>query len=321
MAATRNIDREVLGVVLLLIVVYSNTDAIIVGFFTALGRADSALLRVGVLVADIVVLAVAAWLKRAIGRADGTPGRLWRWWWGAAVAVCAFDIVHIAVSAGSLGTDLLVSMAFVIAMAILMMSSLNADPRTLFSARIRRRMPTDWERVRATVPLIVGSVAAYGGAMLWADYFNPTAVREVPADLVPEIARMSLVDQQTTLAQLCDEGINPTYFQHIAEVIPVLLLALGLEFNYFRRSMNQPVQRAAQVVTVTLMCVALVLALSTLPWDGNGCDDVLEPWHEYLAFTISLQAVFMALATVVWMLVVNTSPEAAEAERPAGGAG
>ena len=85
----------------------------------------------------------------------------------------------------------------------------------------------------------------------------------------------------------------------------VLLLALGVEFNFFRRSWRDPVQRAAMIVTVTVMCAALVLALSTLPFDARECDDILAAWHEYAAFTVTLQAVFMALATVLWLMLMN----------------
>lgn len=315
MATRRTIDREVLGVVLLLMLGYANSDKIVGGALTAIGKADSPIWGVSVLLVDIAILALVAKLKRAIAGADGTPGRLWGWWWAGFVAVCLFDILHLVVGdRAPLGVDLLTSVAFLIAMAILMLSSLNADPLTLFSGRRREALPGDWMRVSATAPLIVGSLAAFLGATLWTEFFNPTAVRTVDPEVAREIAQLSLVDQQTVLAQLCDEGINPDYFQHIAEVIPVLLLALGVEFNYFHKSLSGPVSRAAMVVTVTVMCTALVLALSTLPFDGNGCDDVLAAWHEYLAFTISLQAVFMALATVVWMLLVNMSDAVAADE-------
>lgn len=302
--------RDVLGVVFLLVVAYSSSDKVVGGLLGVIGLGDSSITRVAVILTDIAILGVTAVLKRAIGRADGTPGRLWRWWSAAAVAVVVVDVVRAVVGADtSLALDLACSGTFLLAMALLLMTSLNAHPRILFSTAARATMPLDWQRVGATAPLIIGSVAAYFGATLWTDSLNPEAVRHLSAGLQEEIAQMSPVDQSTTLAQLCDDGVNPTYFQHIAEVIPVLLLALGVEFNYFRQAVRDPVQRAVMAVTVTVMCVALVLAVSTLPWDGAGCDDVLQPWHEYLAFTVSLQAIFMALTTVVWMLLATLSSD------------
>jgi hypothetical protein len=46
---------------------------------------------------------------------------------------------------------------------MIMLSSLNADPLTLFSSAKRVAQPTDWLRARAVVPLIVGTYAAYIG--------------------------------------------------------------------------------------------------------------------------------------------------------------
>jgi hypothetical protein len=49
-----------------------------------------------------------------------------------------------------------------------------------------------------------------------------------------------------------------------------------------------------------------VFALSTAPWAATRCGEVIHPWLEYLAFEISVQGVMTALATLVWVLVVNT---------------
>jgi hypothetical protein len=57
-----------------------------------------------------------------------------------------------------------------------------------------------------------------------------------------------------------------------------------------------------------------VFALSTLPWAGTRCGEVVAPWHEYLAFEVSLQAIITAPATRVWVLVVNTPDEEQVAE-------
>ena len=69
-------------------------------------------------------------------------------------------------------------------------------------------------------------------------------------------------------------------------------------------------QRAATAATVTVMAAGLVGALSTLPWDGQGCGDVLTSWHEYVAFLFAVQGIFTGLATLVWLLV-SSAPDAA----------
>jgi hypothetical protein len=89
-------------------------------------------------------------------------------------------------------------------------------------------------------------------------------------------------------------------------VLPVLLLTLGIEFNYFRRTLTDAGQRAATAATVTVMAVGLVGALSALPWDGRGCDDVLSSWREYFVFLFAVQGIFTGLTTLVWLLVSST---------------
>ena len=113
------------------------------------------------------------------------------------------------------------------------------------------------------------------------------------------------------LSQLCEGAVSPVFFQQIVGVMPVLLLTLGVEFNYFRRVLTDAGQRAATAATVTVMAAGLVGALSTLPWDGQGCGDVLSSWHEYAAFLLAVQGVFTGLATLVWLLVSSTPDDPA----------
>jgi hypothetical protein len=107
------------------------------------------------------------------------------------------------------------------------------------------------------------------------------------------------VQQLAALNTLCESAVNPELYQHVVGVLPLLLLALGVEFNYFRQTLLDPVQRAVTVATVTVMCTALVLALSTLPFDGAGCGNVPSYWHEYLTFVVSVQGVTIGLATLI----------------------
>lgn len=42
--------------------------------------------------------------------------------------------------------------------------------------------------------------------------------------------------------------------------------------------------------------------------------DVLSRWHEYIAFLLTVQAIFTGLATLVWLLVASTPDGPAGAE-------
>jgi hypothetical protein len=307
----RRLDRSVFGVVFLLVFVFSYSEEIVTGFFDAIGQPEHDAWRVAVIGFDLFILAVAGRLKHNIGRADGGEPRLWRWWWAGFAIVMAVDILLLSVDE-YVWLDVIASTLYVTAMAILMMSSLNADPLVLFRSVKRDAMPTDWRRARAVVPLIAGTYVAYIGATVWTDFFNVDVTRTLDAELAAEVDQLSLFEREGVLREICDPAVAPAYFEHVAQVIPLLLMTLGIEFGFFRGSLREPAQRAATAATVAVMSIALVFALSTLPWGGDECGEILVAWHEYLTFVVSLQAVATGLVSLVWLLVVNV-PEDGEA--------
>src|SRR3954447_12884571 len=126
----RRLDRSVFGVVLLLVFVFSYSEEIVTGFFDTIGQPEHDA-WVAVIGFDLFILAVAGRLKRNIGRADGGEPRLRRWWWAGFAIVMAVDILLLSVGE-YVWLDVIASTLYVTAMAILMMSSLNADPLVLF---------------------------------------------------------------------------------------------------------------------------------------------------------------------------------------------
>lgn len=302
----RTPDRAILGVVFLLVFAFSYSEEIVIGLFNAVGQGDSAKWRIALIVTDLGILFWAAMLKRSISRTDQSPPRLWRWWWIGFAVIIVLDVGLSGLpETPAVWINVLSSTLFAVALAVLLMSSIDADPLTLFSSSRRAAMPRDWRRVRAVIPLAVGVWAAYLGATVFADYFDFHAVRSLDPEMAAQVAALPLAQRIGVNAQLCKDAINPFYFQHVVGVLPVLLLTLGVELNRFRRTLLDPAQRATTAATVTVMSVALLLGLSTLPWDGLGCGEVLARWHEYLAFEVSLQAVVTALATLVWVLFIN----------------
>ena len=302
----RTPDRAILGVVFLLVFAFSYSEEIVIGLFNAIGQGDSAKWRIALIVADLGILFWAAMLKRSISRTDQSPPRLWRSWWMGFAIIIALDVGLSGLpETPPVWINVLSSTLLTVAMAVLLVSSIDADPLTLFSSSRRAALPRDWRRVRAVMPLAVGVLAAFLGATVFADYFDFHAVRTLDPHTAAQVAALPLSERLSVNAQLCKNAINPFYFQHVVGLLPVLLLTLGVELNRFRRTLLDPAQRATTAATVTVMSVALLLGLSTLPWDGTGCGEVLARWHEYLAFEVSLQAVFTALATLVWVLFIN----------------
>jgi len=195
---------------------------------------------------------------------------------------------------------------------VVLTSSLNADPMTLLSARRRAEMPLDWQRVRAVVPLVIGSYAAYAGAALWWDARSVDVQRELPPEIAAQIENIPVMLRGQFFVFSCWGAVSPRYFDQMTYVIPMLMITLGIEAGFFRRHLRDPIQRVATGVAVMVMSLGLVGALSTLPWEGLGCGQVLSKWHEYIVFILTLLAVFVGLTTLIWQLLVSrpdTTPE------------
>jgi hypothetical protein len=303
-------DRAVFGVVFLMLFAFSYSEQLVSGLFPVVGGGGQTAWRVAVVVVDVAVLGLVGLMKGIVTRADGDAPRLWGWWWTGVVILIAVDVLRLF-PVEAIGLDLLTATVYAAAMGLTMAASLNADPLALFSTARRVALPTDWVRVRAVVPLVFGTWLCYLAASAFVDYFDLRAVRALDPATADKVAEMPITEQMAVLSQLCEGAISPVFFQLIVEVLPVLLLTLGIEFNYFRRTLTDAGQRAATAATVTVMAAGLVGALSTLPWDGQGCGDVLSSWHEYVAFLFAVQGVFTGLATLVWLLVASTPDVAA----------
>lgn len=306
-------DRAVFGVVFLMLFAFSYSEQLVSGLFPVVGGDGQTAWRVAVVIVDAAVLGLVGLMKRTITQADGDAPRLWRWWWTGVAILLGVDVFRLF-PLQSIRVDVVTATVYAVAMGWTMAASLNADPLALFRTARRVALPTDWVRVRAVVPLVLGTWLCYLAASAFVDYFDVHATRVLDPATAEEVAGMPIPEQMALLSQLCEGAISPVFFHQIVGVMPVLLLTLGIEFNYFRTTLTDAGQRAATAATVTVMAAGLVLALSTLPWDGQGCDDVLSSWHEYLAFLFAVQGIFTGLATLVWLLVASTPDVAATRE-------
>jgi hypothetical protein len=126
-----------------------------------LGIPDGQNWRVVAIALDVVLIVVSMLPKWCITRrersAGVTPGWLTRWgWWllGAALIV-AIHLVLIcgnSGSAGGLGAELAAAAAFLVAMALLLISCLNGDPLTLLWPPRRRQREQGWARAHSVAP-------------------------------------------------------------------------------------------------------------------------------------------------------------------------
>jgi len=49
--------------------------------------------------------------------------------------------------------------------------------------------------------------------------------------------------------------ISQEYFAQVSQIIPLLLVATGLEASLFRRNVDNPVRRAMTILTIAVLCV------------------------------------------------------------------
>ncbi len=191
--------------------------------------------------------------------------------WALAIAE---DRYHVAV-------DLWLAPVYIASLSALALAVVGAPP-------VKRR-PADgeWGTFRAVVPLLVGTTAAYMGSTAWGWYLDPLAIRS------PDPSGD------------CTGGVDQEYFAQLSQVIPLLLVALGIEAGLFRSRPRHTVERSVAILTVLVLCIAEALAISALPVSNDACRQLLSPWHEYVAFVTTLEASFVALAVLFSALLAD----------------
>jgi hypothetical protein len=301
---SRSLGGPAFGVIILLMLGFAFSDEGVTAVLEAFGRDDSAA-QVIVIAVDAAILLAVGVLKRTIDRIDGGAPGLWGWWWTGTVTILAIDLLLSLIGAHPpVWVDQVLAVLLALATGLVLASALNADPLTLVSARKRAEMPLDWQRVRAVVPLVIGSYAAYAGAGLWWDARSIDVMRELDPAIAAEVQTIPISLRGQFYVFSCWGAVSPRYFDQMAYVIPMLLITLGIEAGFFRRRLRDPIQRVSTGAVVLVMSLGLIGALSTLPWEGVGCGQVLSKWHEYIVFVLTLQAVFIGLTTLVWQLLV-----------------
>ncbi|BBX02221.1 hypothetical protein BST36_13985 [Mycolicibacterium moriokaense] len=270
-----SLDGLAISAVFLLVLGLTYSDDIVEFVYAGAGDLDAYPQWVTALV-DVGLVLAAALLKWRMERLE-RPGAelrwrefapiLWRSWWPvAATLVVAVHIIQAMLGAG-LWVDMVASGCFTVAMALLLIDSLAAGS----GAR-------NWREHSWIVPIVLGTLVVQVASSLW----------------FPVINRQGE----------CADTISRDFFAQMVQVIPMLLVTLGIELGYLQRgqAVRTPGQRAAAVLTVAMLCVAEMLTFSMLVTDRVACG-LAATLHEYVAFMVSVQASAIALATLVWLLL------------------
>jgi hypothetical protein len=294
-------------------------------------------------VLDLLLLSViwglAWWRRRREPRARG----LLTWWFllGAGFTL-AVDVATVSglLSADEVSDRLFAFVLYLVALAILLAAVVGANPRSLLARRDRSEERRDaWKRFGPAIPLFVGTFAAWIGSLVWGMVLDGDTIRlceqGLGADKCEELRDQAsgwphawgraVVQSRAVLDSLCSGAVDQEYFAQLSQVIPLLIVAVGFEAGVFKFRPDEPVQRAMTALTIALLCIGEVLAISTLPRSNEGCGNVLDGWHEYAAFVLTLEAVFVALALLAWAVVTASSgngfKSAGKGSKPSQGGG
>ncbi|MFI0805662.1 hypothetical protein, partial [Amycolatopsis lurida] len=228
---------------------------------------------------DLVILALVLLTKNLFRRRIGGAKRpsVLVWWFVGAILTLALDLLTTVVIAPRifprdltrLWLDLLTPLPYLVALALILSTTLDARPAMLVSRRARESDQGEWVRLRTSIPLLAGTLAAYY-ATTWWEY------------------------------QLGGD-VDKEFFAQMTQVIVLLIVALGLEVGFFREAATDPGQRPVVVFAVFILSLGEVMALSALVPSEH-----IFGWHVYAAFVIVVEASLVALATMLWVLLFRT---------------
>ncbi|MEU8252394.1 hypothetical protein [Nonomuraea sp. NPDC048916] len=152
------------------------------------------------------------------------------------------------------------------------------------SAEEAAKAKVTWRRFRVALPLLFGMFAAFFASTMWEHLIEPlNCVANCEA-------------QDPTKEIWGHVGVHQEYFAQASQIIPLLLIAVGVEARLFDQLRRGAIERTLILVTVLTLCVGEMLAISAIT------SETLNPWHEYTAFVVTAQACSIALIALLWAL-------------------
>lgn len=273
-------DRVAVFVVFVLVFGLTYADDIVRFSFAGAGHSTGYPRWILVVVNSALVLAAALLKWRVLARTSvsgSVPGRqfvallLKSWWPVGAVLVLAVELVMAGFGSGVLA-DLVGAVVYTVAMSLLLLAAVDSGPT---GHRDRRWRTNSW-----ILPLAVGTLIVQIASALWFPVINSSGH--------------------------CAGEVSGDFFAQMVQVLPMLLVALGIEMGFLRR--GTAVGGGARVVpvfTVALLGVAEVLAFSMLVRASREACGLPATLHQYIAFMLCVQAAAIALATLVWLLLAD----------------
>ena len=270
-----------LAAVFLLIVGFTFSDDFVEFLLDVTGNSDLVATHHQwlVLALDVVLVLATAVLKWVISEdRDPIPVFLRRLlngnWMVGALLVLGGHLVLILTAehrsglsdVASFWVRVLASAVFVTAMTLLLLSALSEKP-----------VSRGW-----IAPLVFGTFVVQVASALWYPWIDSNSG--------------------------CAGEVSAQFYFDMAQLLVVVLLTIAVELNYVRRNAieRDPGRRMAPVFVMLMMCIALALCLSMdVKVDQGPFCGTAAVWHEYITFVVSVQAMAIGLATLVWLLLTD----------------
>lgn len=277
-AVRRSSEAFALFAAFMLVVGFTFSDDIVEFLLDVTGRAHSAARPWLVFALDGLLVAAAAVLKWHIsggGNRAAFARQLVTGRWGMGAALVVVTHLILIATAGqrsklgdtaSVWINLLASAVFVVAMVLLLSSTLGEETAS-----------RGW-----IIPLAIGTFVVQLATALW----------------------YPVIDTATG----CAGDVSSEYFALMAHILPVVLLALGVETNFVLRgsTTRDLSSRVAPATTIVLLSIALGLAFSMLVKAHLTVPCGLAAvWHEYISFVVTAQAMAIGLATLAWLILTG----------------
>lgn len=198
----------------------------------------------------------------------------WRWFWGALVANVLVGSLYVAVADSMrLVEQLLFCILWIVPQALVFQAIVSAST---------------WSAPKTIgVPLLVGTFAAW----------------------VAQTVGWSAIQGQANPCKGLGGVINVEFFAQTSQLLPILLIAIAVEFSYFsRRSFDPQASQVRAAVVIFIVVVGEILALSVLPYpleamESPPSDGVM--WHAYLAFLLSTDAILVAFTVLIFAMLFD----------------
>lgn len=273
-------------------------DEEIIGFSTGIGDQEgprgSVLIGLAVVVCDMVLL-VAAWRLTA-----GSLTKMWereqrrRWLLALVAAVMADAVFYLAFDArhGHFERRIILAVVLFIPPLLLAIAAAQRLDAPALARGLRGPRRKEWAKLAQlyllpALPLVVGVGVSFVAGSLWDDLRCSN----------PECSPVN--------------EVNGEFFAQMAQVLPLLLIALLLESEFLKPQKAEPAsRRAIAVYTVLVLVVAEALVFSALA--SPDLSKHLPDAHSYAAFAGAWYATGVA-ATCLVIIAATTRLSDSEA--------